>query len=151
MAKESSRYKMSAQRLEELKEELQVSIADAKQGKLQIGAVVRLIVMAVAWINQVVATFGAYDLPKISDSTVYVIATVITIVVTLYGYWKNNSWTLNAKTADAVMDVLRGSGITSDQLVDAISDIITTNEKNEEVAEEGTNDTVNPTEEEGEG
>ena len=134
----------------ELKEELQTSIADAKQGKLQVGAVVRLIVMAIAWINQVAATFGAYDVPKISDSTVYVIATVITIVVTLYGYWKNNSWTLNAKTADAVLGVLRESGITTDELVDAVSDIIDKGDV-EEVAAETEADNTTENEEGGEG
>ena len=109
---------------EEIKDELQTSVSDAKQGKLKVGAVVRLIVLIIAWINQVAAAFGSYEVPNVSPSVVYIIATVITISVTLYSYWKNNSWSLNAKTADAILEVLRETGITSDEVVGAIGTLV---------------------------
>lgn len=120
----SDELKTTIDTTKDIKEGLVASIADAKQGKLKVGAVVRLIVLAIAWINQIATTFGTYSVPNVSPEVVYIIATVITVAVTLYSYWKNNSWSMNAKTADAVLDVLRETGITTDELADAVGGLL---------------------------
>ncbi len=108
----------------ELKEMIQTASADAKAGKLQVGAVVRLIALVIVWVNQLAATFGTYSVPNISPQAIYLISTVITIVVSLYGYWKNNSWTNGAKVADIVLDVIKDSGISTDEVVGAIGTLV---------------------------
>lgn len=88
------------------------------------GAVIRLIALIIAWLNQLAVTFGTYTIPTLGESTVYLIATGITIAITLYSYWKNNSWTANAKTADAVFDLLKNAGISMDDVCNAIGSVV---------------------------
>lgn len=115
----------------ELKDSLQLAISDAQNGKLQVGAVVRLIVLAIAWLNQIAVTFGVFSVPNLDPSVIYIIATIITIVATLYSYWQNNSWTPNAKVADAVFDVLQNSGVSADELAEAIGSLIDSKKESE--------------------
>jgi SPP1 family holin len=129
MASTSDNIKTTVKSSTELKQELETAVSDAKDGKIQVGAVVRLIVLVIAWINQVAVTIGGYSIPDVADSVVYLIATTITIAVTLYAYWKNNSWSLNAKTADAIYDVLSSSGITVDEVANAVGDIVDSQKK----------------------
>lgn len=109
---------------QEVKENLNTAIEAVKGGKLQVGAVVRLIVLLIAWINQIAVTFGLYSVPDLSPSVIYIIATIITIIATVYSYWKNNSWTSNAKTADVILNLMKTTGITTDDICDAVGTII---------------------------
>lgn len=124
MGETSTNLKETINDTVELKTELETAVSDAKDGKVQVGAVVRLIVLVIAWLNQLAVTFGGYSIPAVSESAVYLIATAITIIATLYVYWMNNSWSLNAKTADAILKLLENSGITVDEVVNAIGDIV---------------------------
>lgn len=108
----------------EVSDVFKATISDAKQGKTQVGAVVRLIALAIAWLNQIAVTFGGYTVPHVNEEVIYLIATVITFAVSAYTYWKNNSWTTNAKTADAVMTVLNNTGITIDDLAEAVGKLM---------------------------
>ena len=103
---------------------VKVEIANAQEGKVKIGAVVRLVVLVIAWLNQLAVTFDVYSVPYFSESATYLIATGITIAITVISYWKNNSWTVNAKAADAVLSMLKETGLTSDEVIDAIINVI---------------------------
>lgn len=59
-------------------------------------AIVRIIVLVLAIINQFLAAKGLSPIP-VDEET---IATIITTVVGLYVAWKNNSFTKEAKHAD---------------------------------------------------
>lgn len=108
----------------EVSDVFKTTISEAKQGRAQVGAIVRLLVLIIAWLNQIAVTFGGYTVPHVSESVIYLIATAITIAVSVYAYWKNNSWTINAKTADAVLDVLKNTGITIDDLAEVVGGLL---------------------------
>lgn len=108
----------------EVSDVFKTTISDAKQGRAQVGAIVRLLVLVIAWLNQIAVTFGGYTVPHVSEDVIYLIATAITIAVSVYAYWKNNSWTSNAKTADAVLNVLKNTGITIDDLAEAVGGLL---------------------------
>lgn len=108
----------------EVSDVFKATISDAKQGKAQVGAIVRLLVLFIAWLNQIAVTFGGYTVPHVSEEVIYLIATAVTIAVSVYAYWRNNSWTTNAKTADAVLAVLKETGITVDDLAAAVGSLM---------------------------
>lgn len=140
MALTGDNLKQTIDSTEDVKENLETTVADAKEGKIQVGAVVRLVVLIVAWINQIAVTVGGYSVPNLSDSEVYLIATAITIVATIVAYWHNNSWTLNAKTADAILEALESSGITADAVISAVCDVIDSRSKKDKESKETTTD-----------
>ena len=124
MANTSEKIKDSIATANELKELFDSASKDAKDGKLQLGSTLRLIALAVVWMNEIATTSGVYSTGKVSSSTMYIISTIVAIAVSLYSYWKNNSWTENAKVSDAVMDVLNNSGVSSEELIDVIGNAI---------------------------
>ena len=67
------------------------------------GTIARAICLVLALINQVLVMNGHSVLP-IEDETIELIVTnVWTVAAALWGYWKNNSWTLKARKADAYL------------------------------------------------
>ena len=67
------------------------------------GTIARLICLALALVNQVLVMTGHSVLP-IEDQTIELVVTnVWTIAAAVWGYWKNNSWTLKARKADAYL------------------------------------------------
>lgn len=69
--------------------------------------IVRVIVLAIALINAVLAFLGETKL-DIDENTVYTLATVIsTVGASLWAMWKNNSFTKEAKQADKYMKELK--------------------------------------------
>lgn len=124
MAVTSDNFRKTAETTQAVKEKLESTVSQAKEGKLQIGAVIRLVALIITWINQIAVTFGGYSIPYVSDSVIYLISTTITIIATAVVYWMNNSWTVNAKTADAILEALDSSDITADDVVDAVCDVI---------------------------
>lgn len=67
------------------------------------GTIARLICLALALVNQVLVMTGHSVLP-IEDQTIeLIVANVWTAAAALWGYWKNNSWTLKARKTDAYL------------------------------------------------
>ncbi len=108
----------------ELKDMIQAASTDAKEGKLQVGAIVRLIALGIVWINQIAVTFGSYSVPEINQNVIYLLSSVITILVTLYGYWKNNSFSTGAKVSDILLQTINQSNISVDEVVDALDTLV---------------------------
>ena len=78
--------------------------------KVKPETILRTIVLIIALINQALAIFGREALP-ITEDEVYevyrVITYIITLVVSLWAWWKNNSFTLPAIKADEYLEQLR--------------------------------------------
>ena len=67
------------------------------------GTIARLICLFLALANQVLVMTGHSVLP-IEDQTIELVVTNVgTIAAAVWGYWKNNSWTLKARKADAYL------------------------------------------------
>lgn len=67
------------------------------------GTIARLICLALALINQVLVMTGHSVLPIENQTIELVVTNVWTIAAAVWGYWKNNSWTLKARKADAYL------------------------------------------------
>lgn len=78
--------------------------------KVKPETILRTIVLIIALINQALAIFGRESLP-ITEDEVYevyrVITYIITLVVSMWAWWKNNSFTLPAIKADEYLEQLR--------------------------------------------
>lgn len=64
---------------------------------------IRTIILIIALVNQVLSVMGLDMLP-IQDEQVETLVTVIfTVMAAIASWWKNNSFTLKAQTADEVL------------------------------------------------
>lgn len=78
--------------------------------------IVRLIVAALALVNTVLTLIGWNPIP-ISDDMLYTaVSAIIAIVTTTWVWWKNNSITRAAVTADTIMAALKEGTITAAQV-----------------------------------
>ena len=78
--------------------------------KVKPETILRTIVLIIALINQALAIFGREALPITEDEVYEVyrfITYIITLVVSLWAWWKNNSFTLPAIKADEYLEQLR--------------------------------------------
>lgn len=86
---------------------------------LDLKAKVRLLLQIFVYINQVVLVLGQTPL---SDNQVYqIVSLVLTILITMLTYWKNNDWTGMAKTAGKVLDVLKDGEVTEEEVNEFIT------------------------------
>lgn len=69
--------------------------------------IIRTVVLVLALINQVLTSLGKPVIPISDEELSEVITLVITIAVSLWGWWKNNSFTQAALEADEVMRRLK--------------------------------------------
>lgn len=69
--------------------------------------IIRTIVLFIALVNQILVMFGLNPLP-FSDEQIYEAATVVfTVFAALWGWWKNNSFSDEARKADEYMRELK--------------------------------------------
>lgn len=71
------------------------------------GTIVRTIVLFVAVINHFLTLSGHSVLPFDEDSVNEIVSTVFIAVVSIWTWWKNNSFTPAAKKADKYMKSLK--------------------------------------------
>lgn len=71
------------------------------------GTIARTIVFAVAWINQLFAFNGLPVLDFDPDAAYVAVSSTITFLVSVWAYWKNNSFTAAAKAGDLIMGLVR--------------------------------------------
>ncbi len=75
--------------------------------KITKGTLIRTVVLLLALINQVLSICGVSPLNIADDDVSTVISTVWTIVSAVVAWWKNNSFTENAITADEYLIELK--------------------------------------------
>lgn len=68
---------------------------------------VRTIVLIAALLNQVLTALGKKPLPVSDDEIYTIISSVVTVAVSVWAWWKNNSFTGHAITADGVLTGLK--------------------------------------------
>lgn len=75
--------------------------------KIKAETIIRTIVLFLALFNQVLTMFG-YNIIPIEDETVsQLITSLFTIVMSVWAWWKNNSFTKAAIEADEVLAMLK--------------------------------------------
>ena len=72
--------------------------------------IIRTVCLIIALINQLLIGLGKQPIP-IEDKEIYtLVSTIVTIVIAMRCWWKNNSFTLPAIKADMYMEELRKKG-----------------------------------------
>lgn len=68
--------------------------------KVETSTIVRTIVLIIALINQILSVTGHSPLPITDDQINELVTLAITICVSIWTWWKNNSFTQSALMAD---------------------------------------------------
>ena len=94
--------------------------------------IVRAIMLSVGIVNTVCMLIGWNPL-NIDESTIYeIISAVYMVVVTVWSWWKNNSFSHAAISADNVKDAMK-SGMSLIESLEALTDRRDPEDKEEEV------------------
>ena len=67
------------------------------------GTIARTICLALALLNQVLAVTGKGTLDIVEEDVYQVVSLIATIITTIVAWWKNNSFTKAAISADEVL------------------------------------------------
>lgn len=78
-----------------------------KKKKVSIETVIRTVILVVTLINSVLTMFGKNPLPFSEDELYTVLSAAATIAVTVWAWWKNNSFTTEAIKADEYLHKLK--------------------------------------------
>ena len=71
---------------------------------------VRSLVLMLSLLNQILTVYGKNPLPFSEGELYRGLSTVATVAATLWGWWKNNSFTPEARKADEYLKALK-SGV----------------------------------------
>ena len=75
------------------------------------GALLRLVLVIFALVNQILTMTGHAVLPISDEQLTDILTNGFTIIVTLYAWWKNNSFTKPALRADEQMRMEKEIGL----------------------------------------
>jgi SPP1 family holin len=75
--------------------------------KIKTETIIRTIVLILALANQVLAIYGKEKIPITEDEVYQLVTLIVTVVTSLWAWWKNNSFTLPAIKADEYLEQLR--------------------------------------------
>lgn len=78
-----------------------------KKEKITAGTIIRALCLILALANLTLETMGKKIIPVTDDQISELVTLVITIVTSLVGFWKNNSFTQEAIIADGIMHELK--------------------------------------------
>lgn len=79
------------------------------ENKISKGTIVRTILLVVSVINGVLALAGKSPLPFDEAAIEMVVSYGFTIIMAFLAWWKNNSFTKNARKADALLTKLKAA------------------------------------------
>lgn len=83
--------------------------------KITKGTIIRTVILLLALINQVLSICGVSPLNIADDDVSTFISTVWTIVSAVVAWWKNNSFTQDAISADTYLNELKEQDIDEPQ------------------------------------
>lgn len=69
--------------------------------KVEVGTIVRTVILIVALINQALTITGRSIIPVSDEQITELITYAVTVGASLWAWWKNNSFTQKALKADA--------------------------------------------------
>lgn len=75
--------------------------------KITSGTIIRTLCLSLALINLVLETLGHKVIPITDDQISQMVTLVFTVTTSIYGFWKNNSFTQEAIIADEYMKKLK--------------------------------------------
>lgn len=75
--------------------------------KITKGTLIRTVVLLLALVNQVLSICGVSPIPIDDDTATNVISTLWTVVASMVAWWKNNSFTQDAISADEYLSDLK--------------------------------------------
>lgn len=78
-----------------------------KKEKITAGTIIRALCLILALVNLTLETMGKKIIPVTDDQISELVTLVITIVTSIIGFWKNNSFTQEAIIADGIMHELK--------------------------------------------
>lgn len=81
-----------------------------KKYKIQPDTIARTIILALALINQLLSATGHAVIPIADETIESLVSYIVTVVVAIWTYWKNNSWTQAALRGDIVMKEIKSFG-----------------------------------------
>lgn len=74
------------------------------QPKIKKETIIRTVVLLLAILNNVLSLLGKNPLPYSSEEVEQAVTIIVTVVATLWAWWKNNSFTLPARLGDEEMN-----------------------------------------------
>ena len=74
---------------------------------VKIDTIIRTIVLLIALVNQVLAVLGKQAFPVTEDEVYQIVTLIVTICSAIWAWWKNNSFTQAALSADHVLEVIK--------------------------------------------
>ena len=77
--------------------------------KVKTDTIIRTVILAMALINQILTSTGHAIIPVTDDQITEIITLVITIGASVWAWWKNNSFTQAALSADEYKDCLKSN------------------------------------------
>ena len=83
--------------------------------KVKTDTIVRTVVLGISLINQIIVMCGLNSLPFADDEIYAFVSTLVTVAAVIWSWWKNNSLTKSAQTADEVKDAIKAGTITTEQ------------------------------------
>ena len=84
--------------------------------KIKTETIIRTICLILALANQFLVAFGKRPLPITDEQINVLVSTLITIVIAMWNWWKNNSFTAAARIGDFHMRKARLNGREVDRL-----------------------------------
>lgn len=75
--------------------------------KISKDTIIRTAVLILALVNQALIMFGKNQLPWTEDELYQGVSAVVTVIASVWGFWKNNSFTNEAQQADKYLEELR--------------------------------------------
>ena len=84
--------------------------------KVKTDTIVRTVVLGISLINQIIVMCGLNPLPFADDERYAFVSTLVTVAAAIWSWWKNNSLTKSAQTADEVKDAIKAGTITTDDV-----------------------------------
>nr|DAZ26025.1 MAG TPA: holin [Caudoviricetes sp.] len=78
---------------------------------VSIGTITRTAVLVLALVNQMLTVCGKSPLPWSSDEVANGVSMVLTAAVSIWAWWKNNSFTQAALAADEALTKQKGRGV----------------------------------------
>lgn len=86
--------------------------------KISADTVIRTIVLFVALTNQVLTMLGLNPLPFAEEDIYAVVSVSATIIMTIWAWWKNNSFTQEALKADEYLSELKELDIAEEEYIE---------------------------------
>lgn len=83
--------------------------------KITKGTLIRTVVLLFALVNQILAICGVSPIPIDDDTATNVISTLWTAIASVVAWWKNNSFTQDAISADTYLTELKEQDIDEPQ------------------------------------